>query len=411
MGLKDFFGNLFKKDVPLSVEEREIVRQVEQLWYLQLGQQIVAERYGALLSKCEFKTYVKNEEVKGDNWYAFNVEPNVNQTSSEFLKQLARKLIFDLEVLIVQLDDGQFYIADSFTKGDYVVKETYFTDVVIDIYGNGGYQLQGTFKGDRAIYIKYANDKADQLARQMNNLYADLFENVKRSGSNKIKYKLDIDTTAMNGTGVDYQAELNRIVNSQFQALTSDNYAILPMMKGFDLQAINSANNNSQNATIASANITNVFTEYLVDVGQIYNVPRSFMVGTYEENDMDDFLTFGLDPLCNMIDQAINRRYYGKKNVMQGTYLMVDTKKVKHFDILTISNSINKLISSGVYTINEMREILEEQPIDDSIGDLHWITRNYAVVGDYVQEQSNYTANDPKTQIAREVVEEEDEQD
>ena len=31
------------------------------------------------IAKCEFKTYLKNEELKEDEYYIWNVEPNVNQ--------------------------------------------------------------------------------------------------------------------------------------------------------------------------------------------------------------------------------------------------------------------------------------------------------------------------------------------
>ena len=56
---------------------------------------------------------------------------------------------------------------------------------------------------------------------------------------------------------------------------------------------------------------------------------------------------------------------------------------------MTISTAVNKIISSGVYTINEVRKQLGETPIDPAIGDVHWITRNYAIVGDYIQDPDN----------------------
>ena len=120
------------------------------------------------------------------------------------------------------------------------------------------------------------------------------------------------------------------------------------------------------------------------------------MLGTYEENDMDDFLTFCIDPLADLISEAFTRKMFSKDEVKKKSYIQMDTKKIKHFDILTVSNSINKLISSGVYTINEIRGILDEKPVDSEIGDVHWITRNYAIVGDYIQEQQNYAVQKGK---------------
>ena len=40
------------------------------------------------ISKCEFKTYLKGDEVKKQEYYLWNVEPNKNQNSSAFLHKL-----------------------------------------------------------------------------------------------------------------------------------------------------------------------------------------------------------------------------------------------------------------------------------------------------------------------------------
>lgn len=399
MGLKDFFNGIFYEDYRLSAKEISICQSIRDIWLMKYAQHIVAERYGALLSKCEFKTYVNNELKRGDNYYLLNVQPNPNQSSSEFWKMVANKLICNLECLIIVTDDGNWYVADSFEKGDYQLKETHFKDVVVDIYDGDvqAYKLTGEWFGDKAIYIKYSNKGAKELLTQMTTMYADLMDNVRKSGSNKLKYLLNIDTSKLNGVEVDLNEEISRIVNEDFNKLVNDGNVIMPLFNGFDLKVLNQDNNNAQNSSSANKSINDMYQSLMENVGQLYNVPVSVMKGTYEENDMDDFLTFGLDPLADLIEEAINRKHYGKNNFRKGTYCTVDTKKIKHFDILTVSNAINKLISSGVYTINELRLILDEKPIEDDLGDLHWITRNYAVVGDYIQEQSNYTNNDPKT--------------
>lgn len=392
MGVRTFLEGVFgDKGLKLNACDKEILRLVGELWRYKYAQHIVAELYGSLLSKCEFKTYVKDELKKADNYYKFNYEPNPNQSSSEFLKQLAYKLITECEALIIQTDRGNFYVADSYVKGNRQLEETWFSQVVVDLYNSSDvlpYELTGTFKGEGAIFIKYTNNEALNLMNNMNNMYNDLIENVKSSGSNKLKYLLKIDTTALNGTDIDYNEVIDKLVNEDFSKLVSENNTILPLLNGFDLSILNPSNNNSQNATLASTNISEMMMNVMTYVGSIYNVPKSFMTGTFEENDMDYFLTFGIDPFAELIGEAINRKFYTKKNVLDGTYMTVDTKKVKHFDILSVASAINKLISSGVYSINEVREMLDEKPIESSIGDTYWITRNYAVVGDYIQEQS-----------------------
>lgn len=399
--LEETFGNKAESSITFTPHQIEmLLENAQEFVYNRYAQAIVAELYGSMLSRCDFNTYVKGEKVEKDVWYRLNVEPNPNQSSSEFMKQLARRLVFNGEALIIKTDNGNLYIASQYRKSDRQLVETWFDNVWVDVYEDNStpaLQLQGKFYGENAIYITYHNANVRQYINQMNNLYEELINNVRDVGSSATKYKLKVDTGAMNGVDVDWQSELEKILNEDFKALVSKKHALVPLLNGFDIDVLNASNNNAENSAVASNNVNNMFEDIKVNVGNIYNVPKSFMLGTFEKNDMDEFLTFGLDPLCSLIGECVNRKYYGKKQILEKTYCELDTKKVKHFDILTVSDAINKLISSGVYTINEIRQILGETLIDSEIGDKHWITRNYAVVGDYIQEMTNFTGNDPKT--------------
>lgn len=390
---KDFFDNFFdtKSGKKLTAEEIELIFGVSEFLVNKYAQSMVAEKYGAALTQCLFTTYQKNEAVESDNYYRLNVEPNPNQSASEFKKQLARRLVFDGEALIIQTSDKNLYVAKSFQKGQKQLAETKFSNVSVDVYEDGSvseYQLTGVFDSSNSIYMRYSNPKALLYIEQLNDLYKDLIDNVNNSGNSALKYLLKMDMTALNGLDVDINELVKQLCNEDFRKMVGKKNAILPIYKGMELEALNPANNNSQNASVASNNINNLVDDVLVKVGGIYNVPKSYMLGTYEKNDEESFLSMGLDPIATTITENFNRRYYTKKQYIDGTYCQLSTKKVKHFDILTISDSINKLISSGVYSINEVREILDEQPIEAEIGDKHWVTRNYAVVGDYLEEQA-----------------------
>ena len=54
------------------------------------------------ISKCEFKTYFKNKEVKKEEYYLFNIEPNKNQNSSQFIHKWIGKLYEENECLIIE---------------------------------------------------------------------------------------------------------------------------------------------------------------------------------------------------------------------------------------------------------------------------------------------------------------------
>ena len=45
-----------------------------------------------LVSKCDFQTLARGSPVKGDEWYAWNVAPNNNQNSTQFIAQIIHNL-------------------------------------------------------------------------------------------------------------------------------------------------------------------------------------------------------------------------------------------------------------------------------------------------------------------------------
>ena len=108
-----------------------------------------------------FFDYEDGDSVEKDVWYRLNVQPNVNQSSSEFMKLLANRLIFNGEALIIKVDNGDLFVAKDYTKKvDAPIRKMTFSQVTVDNYEDGTvqeYQLSGEFGGENAIFIRYTN--------------------------------------------------------------------------------------------------------------------------------------------------------------------------------------------------------------------------------------------------------------
>ena len=75
------------------------------------------------IANCEIKTYEKGSSVKKDYYYLFNVEPNINENSTEFWQKAIYKLYAHNEALLVPLVRGgrlNLVVADSWAKPDYI---------------------------------------------------------------------------------------------------------------------------------------------------------------------------------------------------------------------------------------------------------------------------------------------------
>lgn len=95
---------------------------------------------------------------------------------------------------------------------------------------------------------------------------------------------------------------------------------------------------------------------------------------------VDEWLTFGIDPLVDLIQTEINRKRYGKTAYLSGSYLKIDTTAIKHIDIFSIANQADKLISDGLYSVDELRIKLGDTPLSTWWSKEHWMTKNYQKV-------------------------------
>lgn len=389
---EDEYGN---SKVTLNTWTDDIEEMYSSLWAYHLALGIACERIGSTLSRCEFKTYINGEQVEGENYYLLNIEPNPNQSAAEFRKQLIRRLVLSPthDALIVVLDNVEgkkqaMYIAESFQKGNFVVLETSFNNVTINPYGDSTYALKGTYSGKKAIYIKYTNNELNQILNAMQNTYYQLIVNAEKAGSYRMKYVLSMDSTAENNPN--FEADLQDILDVQFAKFMKGENAVLPLYSGMKLDQTSAGADLGQNASVANKSVDTQIDETITKVGLAFNIPKSVMLGEFETEDIDSFLMFCLNPIAELITQAFNRKWYGKDNVMKGTKCKLDTKQARNYDLISISNPINKIISSGVYTINEVRKELGENKINPEIGDIHWITQNYAVIGNYVNDPEKH---------------------
>ena len=115
------------------------------------------------ISKCEFKTYSGGKENSGEEYYAWNFEPNLNQNASQFLQELVAKLLYNNECLVIE-SKGQLMIAEGFVKEEYALKETVFSHVY-----RKGLTFDRTFRMSEVLYFRLSNKNIRSLLSNMMN--------------------------------------------------------------------------------------------------------------------------------------------------------------------------------------------------------------------------------------------------
>lgn len=327
------------------------------------------------ISKCEFKTYRNGRELKGEEHYLWNFEPNKNQNSSQFLQELVARLLYYNECLVVE-NKGQLIIAQSFTKEEFAVKETIFSNV----YRNG-MTFNREYKMSQALYFQLSNRNIRKLLVNLCNGYNQILEEAidkyqKATGEKGI---LTVDGVAKGTSygGQTFEEVYADLMTNRFKKFFNSKNAVLPLYRGFSYQK--QANDASKASTSEIKDITDMLDEVTETVARAFNIPVSLLKGDVSDVEQitRNFLTFCIDPLCEMIQTEINRKRYGKAAIMQKDYLKIDTTSVMHTDIFDIAEKIDKLIASGMYCIDELRRKLGDEELDTEDSRAHWITKNY----------------------------------
>ena len=104
------------------------------------------------LTMCEIQTFDKGKEIRGENYYLLNVQPNQNQNASAFMHI---HLINDNECLVIMSND-QLYIADEFTVDAF--KENEYKNVVI-----GDLSLRREYKESEVLYFELNDENIMQV--------------------------------------------------------------------------------------------------------------------------------------------------------------------------------------------------------------------------------------------------------
>lgn len=327
------------------------------------------------ISKCEFKTLSKGKEQQGEEYYVWNYEPNKNQNSSQFLQELVATLLYRNECLVVE-SMGQLIIAESFTKEEYALKETVFSNVY-----RKGLTFDRTFRMSEVLYFRLNNKNIRQLLTNLCNGYNTLLDEAvdkyEKAGGEKGTLHIDALATGAKYGGRSFEEVYEDLMNNRFKRFFNSRSAVLPLFNGFTYTK--QAAEQSKKSTSEMKDITDVLDEIVVTVARAFNIPPALLKGDVSdvEKVTQNFLAFCVDPICEMLQTEINRKRYGKRQVQQGCYLKIDTTTIMHVDVFAIAEKIDKLISSGMYCIDELRKKLGETELGTEESRKHWITKNY----------------------------------
>lgn len=325
------------------------------------------------ISKCEFKTMLQGEEVKRDEYYLWNVEPNKNENSSRFLRKIVNRLCDNNECLVIE-QGGQLLVADSFTKKDYTLYEDVFSQVTI-----GELTFSRSYHQHEVMYWKLADRNVKQALEALNASYSKMLAYVMQAFQRSRGTKATVDYEAIPQhvkKGDENQWILAQ--TEKYKAFLEADNAIMPQGTGVKINAFNKGSSSNETTRDIRAMIGDIFDFTALAFGIPPVLLRGDVQGTSDAT--DNLLTFAIDPWTDILREEIVRKRIGKTEHLRGTDLIIDASQVKHIDIMSSSTQIEKLIGSGAFSVNDILKMLGRPTIKEPWADQHYITKNFALI-------------------------------
>lgn len=360
--------NLFKREVPeVGFEFEDLERMFGNLQLKSLAIDKSAEFIARIFAKSVFK-YQENGKVKPSDWdYLLNVRPNKNESASDFWQKVVYRLITKNEVLIFLTTDDQLLVADSYTRTKYAVYDDVFEFVTCR-----GFTFEKRFRMSEVIFLQYNNnrlqDYISDLFADYEKLHTRLVEALARN--NQIRGTLK---TKNNGSfDKEMLAKLQSYAEILFKSFNTKTIAIVPAQDGMEYTE---HTNTTGTSNISVDELKKFRRQFDDEVADILGIPTALSHGDMAnlENSQKMFNSYCYQSLVKKMSDGLNfalvsRRKYERNNL----FVIIGEGQRDKF---ALAGSIDKLISSGAMTRNEVRSELGLESVPG--GDKFLITKNY----------------------------------
>lgn len=323
---------------------------------------------GRTISQSDFRIIKNNKRQKDDWHYLLNVRPNTDQSASDFWQDFVYKLLHENEVLVILTDNNDLLIADSFDRIEYAIYPDIFKSITVK-----DYTFQRSFNMDEVIHITYNNEKLTKFMNDMFEDYTNLFSRMIETNmfANQIRATAEMDSTQK--LDDENLGKLQNFINKLFGAFRQNAFAIVPKLKGFNYEEIVDGSNGGRSVE----ELSKVKRDLIDDVANILGIPTSLVHGDMAEFEtaIKAYIKFCIAPLVKKIEDELNAKLIDKKEFLKGS--RIEVKGVTETSVIENSEAVDKLVASGAFTRNEVRELFGAERSDDPELDKFVITKNY----------------------------------
>lgn len=356
-----------------------IQTESKRLYLKKLAIDTVLNYVARTMSTAEIK--ISNEKFRNyREWnYILNVRPNLDMSATMFWQQVFYRLMFDNEVLVIITEDNQLLIADGFVRREYAVYDDVFESVRVK-----DYVFKKTFRMSDVIYMEYNNCDLESLTKGLFKDYNELFGRMMEVAmrNNQIRGSVSMEITGNMNEKKDQEGKtrsqrLQEFIDKIYDSFRTNSVAIVPKVKGFEYEEYT---NKTQTSNQSIEELTKVIKSLIDDVARIVGVPGALVHGELAEleHNIKAYRRTCVKPFVKKLKDEMNAKIFEKSEFLAGN--RVEVRGVLPFDPTELASQIDKLVSSGAFYADEVREIFEYDNLPDGEGKKLIRTKNYEEV-------------------------------
>ncbi|HAC1744359.1 TPA_asm: phage portal protein [Listeria monocytogenes] len=319
------------------------------------------------IAKSDFRLKKGENSVRDGMYYKLNVRPNTDMSSSSFWEKVIYKLIYDNECLIVLSDTDDFLIADSYVRKEFALYPDVFEGVTVK-----DYRYNRNFSMDDVIFLEYGNERLAAFTDGMFEDYGELFGRMIRAQMRNFQIRGAVNFKMAGIADDEKQKKLQTYIDKLYAAFNNNEIAIVPQLEGFNYEEFGTSSvNSSQNFD----EIKKLRKEMIDYVASILGIPSALLHGDMADlsNNMKVYMEYCIEPLTKNLEDELNAKLFAPNEFLAGEHIKIIHKK----DIIENAEAVDKLVASGSFNRNEVRELLGAERVDNPELDKYLITKNY----------------------------------
>lgn len=333
---------------------------------LDAGVNFIARR----LAQATFKHKKNGKFLQDEVWYKLNARPNQNQTKTQFWEKAMHELLYESECLIVSTDTGDLLVADSFVHNDqYAVYEDRFKGVSVN-----GYTFQRDFAMSDVIYLNYQNPRLSAYTDSLFQDYGAMLGRMISANMRNHQIRSTLSMDAMDNMKDGQRNALQKYIDKIFQAFSKKDVAIVPVLRGMEYNELTNSSNTTKSQSFTD--ISDLRKDAIKTVADILGIPEVLLTETTSDvSNTESFFDNGtLSYFYGLISDELNAKLVSSYAYRKGERIEIVGRNAP--DMFRLADTIDKLVSSGTVTRNEIRERLGLEKGGSEL-DEFYITKNY----------------------------------